>query len=89
MKHATAGRDAGIRRVDASVGGRGGCPVSPGATGNICTEDLVHLFHALGFTTGVDLDELIAVASTVEHQLDTELPSRMLRAGPRFARLAT
>ena len=49
----------------------------------------MHLFHALGLSTGVDLDELIAVASTVEHQLGTELPSRMLRAGPRFSRLAT
>lgn len=89
LANATAGLDAGVRRFDASVGGLGGCPFSPGATGNVCTEDLVHLFHALGLTTGVDLDELIAVASTVEHQLGTELPSRMLRAGPRFARLAT
>ena len=89
LANATAGLEVGVRRFDASVGGLGGCPFSPGATGNVCTEDLVHLFHALGLTTGVDLDELIAVASTVEHQLGTELPSRMLRAGPRFARLAT
>lgn len=89
MANATAGLDAGIRRFDASVGGLGGCPFSPGATGNVCTEDLVHLFHALGLATGIDLDELIAVASTIEHHLGTLLPSRMLRAGPRFARLAT
>ncbi len=89
LANATAGLDAGIRRFDASVGGLGGCPFSPGATGNVCTEDLVHLFHALGLSTGVDLDELIAVASTVEQQLGAELPSHMLRAGPRFARLAT
>ena len=62
---------------------------SPGATGNVCTEDLVHLFHALGLSTGIDLGELIAVASIVEQHLDTELPSRMLRAGPRFSGLAT
>ena len=89
LANATAGLDAGIRRFDASVGGLGGCPFSPGATGNVCTEDLVHLFHALGLSTGIDLDELIAVAAMVEHQLGSELPSRMLRAGPRFARLAT
>ena len=89
LPNATAGLDAGVRRFDASIGGLGGCPFSPGATGNVCTEDLVHLFHALGLSTGIDLDELISVASTVEHHLGTELPSRMLRAGPRFARLAT
>ena len=89
LANATAGLDAGIRRFDASVGGLGGCPFSPGATGNVCTEDLVHLFHALGLSTGVDLDDLIAVASTIEQQLGAELPSRMFRAGPRFTRLAT
>ena len=89
LANATAGLDVGVRRFDASVGGLGGCPFSPGATGNVCTEDLVHLFHALGLTTGVDLDELMAVAAMVEHRLGTELPSRMLRAGPRFAHLAT
>ena len=89
LANATAGLEAGVRRFDASIGGLGGCPFSPGATGNVCTEDLVHLVHALGLSTGVDLDELITVAGIVEHELGTELPSRMLRAGPRFARLAT
>ncbi|MEP1122306.1 MAG: hydroxymethylglutaryl-CoA lyase [Ilumatobacter sp.] len=84
LANAAAGLDAGIRRFDASVGGLGGCPFSPGATGNVCTEDLVHLFHAEGLSTGIDLDELIAVASTIESALDRTLPSRMLRAGPRF-----
>jgi hydroxymethylglutaryl-CoA lyase len=88
LANATAGLDAGIRRFDASVGGLGGCPFSPGATGNVCTEDLVHLFHALGLTTGIDLDALISVAAAIEEELGTELPSRMLRAGPRFSRLA-
>jgi hydroxymethylglutaryl-CoA lyase len=89
LANAAAGLDAGIRRFDASVGGLGGCPFSPGATGNVCTEDLVHLFHAVGLSTGIDLDALIGVAAAVERELGTELPSRMLRAGPRFARLAT
>lgn len=89
LANAIAGVEAGIRRFDASVGGLGGCPFSPGATGNVCTEDLVHLFHAEGLATGIDLDELIEVAAMVEADLGTTLPSRMLRAGPRFERLAT
>jgi hydroxymethylglutaryl-CoA lyase len=88
LANAVAGLDVGIRRFDASVGGLGGCPFSPGATGNVCTEDLVHLFHALGFETGIDLDALIDVAANVEAELGTTLPSRMLRAGPRFASTA-
>jgi hydroxymethylglutaryl-CoA lyase len=84
LANAAAGLDVGIRRFDASVGGLGGCPFSPGATGNVCTEDLVHMFHALGLVTGIDLAALIAVAETTESTLGTILPSRMLRAGPRF-----
>ena len=84
LANASAGLDVGIRRFDASVGGLGGCPFSPGATGNVCTEDLVHLFHAEGFDTGIDLDALIDVAASVESALGRTLPSRMLRAGPRF-----
>lgn len=89
LANAAAGIDAGVRRFDASIGGLGGCPFSPGATGNVCTEDLVHLIEALGFSTGIDLDALIGVAQQVEARLGTTLPSRMLRAGPRFTRTAT
>lgn len=85
LANAVAGLDVGIRRFDASVGGLGGCPFSPGATGNVCTEDLVHLLHAEGMTTGIDLDALTEVAAIVESALGTTLPSRMLRAGPRFS----
>lgn len=89
LANATAGLASGIRRFDASVGGLGGCPFSPGATGNVCTEDLVHLFHALGVQTGIDLEALIDVAVLIEAELGAVLPSKMLRAGPRFSRLAT
>ena len=89
LANAAAGLDAGVRRFDASAGGLGGCPFSPGATGNVCTEDLVHLFHALGAETGIDLDALIIAAQRVEESLGFDLPSRMLRAGPRFSRLAS
>jgi hydroxymethylglutaryl-CoA lyase len=89
LANATAGLASGIRRFDASVGGLGGCPFSPGATGNVCTEDLVHLFHALGLQTDIDLDALIDVAASIEMELGASLPSKMLQAGPRFTRLAT
>jgi hydroxymethylglutaryl-CoA lyase len=84
LANACAGLDAGVRRFDASVGGLGGCPFSPGATGNVCTEDLVHLLHALGVETGIDLDALVAVSATLEEDLGFTLPSHLLRAGPRF-----
>lgn len=89
LANAAAGLEAGVRRFDASAGGLGGCPFSPGATGNVCTEDLVHLFHALGAETGIDLESLIGAARRVEESLGFDLPSRMLRAGPRFTRLAS
>lgn len=84
LANACAGLDAGVRRFDASVGGLGGCPFSPGATGNICTEDLVHLLDGMGVETGVDLDALLAVSAALERDLGMVLPSHLLRAGPRF-----
>jgi len=84
LANVCAGLDAGVRRFDASVGGLGGCPFSPGATGNICTEDVVHLLEAMGFGTGVDLDALLAVSAALEADLGITLPSHLLRAGPRF-----
>lgn len=89
LANAMAGLDSGVKRFDASIGGLGGCPFSPGATGNVCTEDLVHLLHSEGFATGVDLEPLISVARLVERSLGATLPSRMLRAGPRFATTIT
>lgn len=72
----------GVRRYDASVGGLGGCPFSPGATGNVATEDVVHLLDALGAVTGVDLDALIAVALQLEDALGRPLPGQVMRSGP-------
>ncbi|MFK8023988.1 MAG: hydroxymethylglutaryl-CoA lyase [Ilumatobacter sp.] len=88
LANAMAGLDLGVRRFDSSLGGLGGCPFSPGATGNVCTEDLVHLFHAEQFDTGIELDALVTTARATQSRLGVELPSRMLRAGPRFSRLA-
>ncbi|MDP2228653.1 MAG: hydroxymethylglutaryl-CoA lyase [Moraxellaceae bacterium] len=68
---AWAGLECGVRHFDASVGGLGGCPFAPGATGNVATEDLVHLFHGAGFDTGIDLDRLydaVAIAERITAQ---------------------
>ncbi len=75
--------ELGIREFDASVGGIGGCPYAPGASGNIATEELVHMLEDMGIGTGVDLEALIAVAALAEKLLGRTLPSGVLRAGPR------
>lgn len=74
----------GVARFDASVGGMGGCPFAPGATGNVPTEDVVHLLDSLGMFTGVDLDLLIEVALDVERVIGRALPGQVMRAGPWY-----
>ena len=66
--------------LDASVGGLGGCPFAPRATGNVATEDVLYLLDREGVETGVDLDALIAVAQWLEELLGRELPGRVYRA---------
>lgn len=73
----------GITEFDASVGGLGGCPYAPGATGNVATEEVVHMLHDMGVETGIDLDKLIEAAGIAQRIVDRELPSGVLRAGPR------
>jgi hydroxymethylglutaryl-CoA lyase/(R)-citramalyl-CoA lyase len=80
--NAQAGLDAGATLFDASVGGLGGCPFAPGATGNIATEDLVYLLERSGVETGVDLDRLIDEARWLAVVLGRELPGLVYRAGP-------
>jgi len=77
--------ERGVTRFDASVGGLGGCPYAPGATGNIVTEDLVHMLEDMGIDTGVDLDALIACAHLAQDIVGRELPGQVMRAGPRTA----
>lgn len=74
----------GVREYDSSFGGLGGCPFAPGATGNICTEDLVYLLHECGWDTGIDLEQLCAVALDVQALMDRPLPGQYMRAGPRL-----
>jgi isopropylmalate/homocitrate/citramalate synthase len=79
--NAYAALEAGATVLDASVGGIGGCPFAPRATGNICTEDLVYMLHGEGVETGIDLDALIAVAGWLEGLLERQLPGQVYRAG--------
>ena len=78
-----AALELGVDDFDASVGGLGGCPYAPGATGNIATEELVHMVEDMGVATGVDLDAMIGAAAEAERIVGRELPSQVLRAGPR------
>jgi hydroxymethylglutaryl-CoA lyase/(R)-citramalyl-CoA lyase len=79
--NAFAAVEAGATVLDASVGGIGGCPFAPRATGNICTEDLVYLLHGEGIETGIDLDALIGVAEWLEGVLGRQLEGQVYRAG--------
>jgi hydroxymethylglutaryl-CoA lyase len=78
------GLQIGITKYEAAVGGLGGCPFAPGATGNVCTEDLVYFLHELGIETGIDLDALIGIARRVEQLLGRSLPGQVMKAGPRL-----
>lgn len=69
LANVVAALDAGIRHFDASLGGLGGCPYAPGATGNIATEDLVHMLEAMGLRTGIDLERLLEVRRVVQGTL--------------------
>jgi hydroxymethylglutaryl-CoA lyase len=84
LANVMVGLDLGVREYEASIGGLGGCPFAPGATGNVCTEDLVYLLEESGFDTGVDLDALIAVARRVEEVMGRVLPGQVMKAGPRL-----
>ncbi|HLR98255.1 MAG TPA: hydroxymethylglutaryl-CoA lyase [Mycolicibacillus parakoreensis] len=83
LASAYAAVTAGVTRLDASVGGLGGCPFAPGATGNIATEDLVYLLRDSGVDTGIDLDAAIHAAGVARRVVDHDLPSALLRAGDR------
>lgn len=81
VANAVAALTAGVSTMDASIGGAGGCPFAPAATGNVATEDLVYLFERSGVPTGLDLAETVAAAGWLEERLATRLPSALLRAG--------
>jgi hydroxymethylglutaryl-CoA lyase len=78
--------EAGVHHIDASLGGIGGCPYAPGATGNVGTEDSVHMLEACGYDTGVDLDALLALSAALPGLLGHPVASRVLMAGTRTTR---
>ena len=86
LANVLAALQAGIDRFDASLGGLGGCPFAPGASGNVCTEDLVHMFEAMGHDTGVDLAMLIELAQTLPQIVGHEVPGQVMKAGPSSRR---
>ena len=81
VANAYAGVEAGVDVLDASVGGIGGCPFAPGATGNVATEDLVYMLERAGFETGYDLDALIGTARWIGEKIGRPAPSALSRAG--------
>lgn len=81
LANALAGWQAGVRHFDAALGGLGGCPFAPGATGNVCTEDLVHMFEQMGVDTGVDLERLLVVAKRLQSIVGHDVPGQVVKAG--------
>jgi hydroxymethylglutaryl-CoA lyase len=75
---------AGIDRFDASLGGLGGCPYAPGATGNVCTEELVHMLELDGYETGVDLAAVLQASRSLPALIGHDVPSQLLKAGRRL-----
>jgi hydroxymethylglutaryl-CoA lyase len=73
LANVDAALDVGVRRFDSSLGGLGGCPYAPGASGNVVTDDLVFMLEAMGLKTGVDLDQLLVAREFMERQLNDEL----------------
>ncbi len=89
LANVVAGLERGVTRFDASIGGLGGCPYAPGASGNAVTEDLVHMLHDMDIDTGVDLDALVDCAQLAQDIVGRELPSALLHAGARTRRYAS
>ncbi len=81
LANVVAGIASGVVHYDASIAGLGGCPFAPGATGNICTEDLVNMLQDMGFDTGVDLDKLLAAAVKIPAIVGHDVPGQVIKAG--------
>ena len=81
LANVLAAVQGGITRFDGSLGGLGGCPYAPGASGNICSEDAIHMLDAMGYATGMDLDKLLAVAGQMSKIVAHEVPGQVAKAG--------
>ena len=84
LANVLAAIDAGADRFDTSLGGIGGCPYAPGATGNVCSEEIVHALELMGFDTGVDLQQLIHAANRLPGLIGRDIPSQIVKAGRRL-----
>jgi hydroxymethylglutaryl-CoA lyase len=80
LANCLVGLSMGVETIDAAVGGLGGCPYAPGASGNLATEDVVAMLHAMGIETGIDLDRLVGCAQLIAQFVGHELPSKYLKA---------
>ena len=85
LANVLAAAQSGITRFDGSLGGLGGCPYAPGASGNICSEDAIHMLDAMGYDTGIALDKLLAVARQLPAIVGHEVPGQIAKAGRIFA----
>ncbi|MBF5006299.1 hydroxymethylglutaryl-CoA lyase [Diaphorobacter caeni] len=84
LSNVLAAIDAGARQFDASLGGLGGCPYAPGASGNVCSEEIVHALQCMGYDTGVELDRLIAASQSLPALIGHDVPSQIVKAGKRL-----
>jgi hydroxymethylglutaryl-CoA lyase len=84
LANVLAGIDGGADRFDASLGGIGGCPYAPGATGNVCTEEIVHGLELMGYDTGVNLAGLVAASKRLPGLIGHDIPSQIVKAGLRL-----
>ena len=81
LANVAAGIEAGVRSFDGSISGLGGCPFAPGASGNICTEDMVNMLEDMGYDTRVDLAKLLAVARRIPALVGHDTPGQVMKAG--------
>lgn len=83
LANTVAALEAGVYQFDAALGGLGGCPYAPGASGNACTEELVHMLNLMGYDTGIDVEQLLKVSATLPGLVGHDIPSQLLKAGTR------
>ncbi|MDQ0217243.1 hydroxymethylglutaryl-CoA lyase [Peribacillus cavernae] len=81
LANTLAGYQTGVRRFDSSIAGLGGCPFAPKAVGNVCTEDMVNMFHEMGLETETDLNQLLEIAKWMEQHMDRPLDGMLMKSG--------
>lgn len=84
LANTLAAINAGVVRFDAALGGLGGCPYAPGASGNVCTEDMIHMLDLMGYRTGIDLTAVLQAACLLPAMIGHEVPGQVLKAGRRL-----